>query len=63
MSSLAWVADGIDRAERAGGVTLEKYRRPGFVGGPAVRQATTGGYASGFEIASDPEPSDYEDRA
>lgn len=56
MSSLAWIADGIDRAERAGGLTLERYHRPGFTGGRAVRQATTGGHASGFEIEADPEP-------
>lgn len=65
MSDLGWRADGIARAEAAGGVTLEKYQRPGFVRGTAVRRLNgnlAGG--SGFEIWSDPEPDEYEeDRA
>lgn len=60
-SSLGWVADGIERAEAAGGVTLEVYRKPGFTGGQkAVRRFTSGG-GSGFPIEVDPEPWEYED--
>jgi hypothetical protein len=59
---LGWIADGIERAEAAGGVTLEVYNRPGFTGGQrAVRPYTSGG-GSGFEI-SDPEMWEYEDEA
>lgn len=36
---LGWSADGIERAEKAGGVTLEVYRRPGFTGGGPVGAA------------------------
>ena len=59
MSALGWVADGIARAEAAGGIRLERYIRPGFTGGPAVRrvpQDETGG----GPIEVDPEPP-YED--
>lgn len=34
---LADIADAIEEAERAGGVTLELYRRPGFEAGMGVR--------------------------
>jgi hypothetical protein len=35
---LGWRANGIARARAAGGVDLERYCRPGFTGGPAVRR-------------------------
>lgn len=62
MSDIGWRADGIARAEATGGVVFERYRRPGFTGGPAVRvvpPTLAGG--SGFEVWSDPEPDEYED--
>ena len=62
MASLRWVADGIEAAEAAGGVTLELYHRPGFIGGPGVRRSRgelAGG--SGFELIADPEPDVDED--
>jgi hypothetical protein len=59
--SLAWVADGIERAERCGGVPLETYRKPGFTGGSIGVRRARGIYAEGFEIESDPEPWDDED--
>lgn len=55
MSDLGWRADGIDRALAAGGVPLEKYRRPGFTGQVGVRRSDTYGGGSGFEVWSDPE--------
>lgn len=64
MSDLGWKADGIERAEAAGGVTLEVYRRPGFTGGQkAVRRYTSGGGSSGIEVYSDPESWEYEERS
>lgn len=55
MSDLGWRADGLARARAAGGLDAEKYLRPGFVGGSAVRwiRHTEGG--EGFEVESDPE--------
>ena len=47
MSDLGWRADGIDRALTSGGVELEVYRRPGFVGGLAVRRAALGAGGAG----------------
>ena len=62
MSSLGWQADGIERAEAAGGVTLERYRRVGFAAGQGVRQRRADGYAvSGFPIDLDPELDEYEE--
>ena len=65
MSDIGWRADGIAKAEAAGGVLLEKYRRPGFTNHTGVRAlgpSLAGG--SGFEVWSDPEPEEYgEDRA
>jgi hypothetical protein len=55
VSSLGWIADGIARAEAAGGVKLERYYRPGFTGGPAVREVPEGN-AGGGPIEVDPEP-------
>lgn len=64
MTDLGWRADGIARAEAAGGLTLEQYRRPGFTGGCAVRVLSPYGLAggSGFEVYADPEP-EPDDRA
>jgi hypothetical protein len=59
VSDISWRADGIAKAEAAGGVILEPYRRPGFTGGPAIRTLgpnLAGG--SGFEVWSDPDPWD-----
>lgn len=57
-SDLGWRADGIARAQAAGGLLLDVYRRPGFAGGTAVRvigeQLAGGG---GFDAEwTDPEP-------
>lgn len=60
MSDMRWRAEGIADAEKVGGVTLEVYRAPGFTGGLAIRRSSDGTYASGFEVASDPEPLDDE---
>lgn len=59
-SDLGWRADGIERAEAAGGVTLDKYRKVGFVQGTGVRQRPSAGYYSGFAI-DDPELWEYEE--
>jgi hypothetical protein len=57
VASLRWIADGIEDAKRAGGVELERYWRPGFTGGPAVRATPVVGlHASAIEITEDPEP-------
>lgn len=61
MASLRWIADGIEAAEAAGGITLESYHRPGFTGGRGVRRSSDGISATGFEIETDPDP--YEDEA
>lgn len=61
VSDLGWRADGIARAEAAGGVTLERYRRPGFHQGPGVRKRPGDGYAQGFETYTDPECWEMED--
>jgi hypothetical protein len=53
MASLKGIADGIENAERIGGVTLDKVRRPGFAGGTAVRIR---GGAQVEGIPFDPEP-------
>jgi hypothetical protein len=61
MSDLGWRADGISRAEAAGGWTLERYLRPGFTGGPAVRRLredVAGG--AGVPLA-DPYPDDFDE--
>jgi hypothetical protein len=60
---LGWRADGIERAEANGGVTLERYRRPGFTGGPAVRALgpnLSGG--AGLSVDVDPDPGTVWDR-
>jgi hypothetical protein len=58
VTSLRWVADGIEVAERAGGITLDKSRRAGFTGGGmAVRKRPEVDHAiSGFPIEVDPDP-------
>lgn len=56
--SLRWVAEGIEVAERAGGISLEVYRRPGFAGGIGVRPSPEPGHFAGFESYSDPDPYD-----
>lgn len=60
MTDLGWRADGIERAEAAGGVTLERYRRVGFAAGTGVRQRPGEGGYSGFTI-EDPEAWEYEE--
>ena len=46
-------------AERAGGIRLEVYRRPGFMeGGLSVRRAPEPGYYAGFDSGHDPDPWD-----
>lgn len=62
MSDLGWRADGISRAIAAGGVPLEKYRRPGFTDQQGVRRSDTYGGGYGFEVWSDPEPWEMEER-
>lgn len=53
---LGWRADGIARARAAGGVELERYRRPGFTGEIAVRVVTGGdGPGGGVPMDSDPD--------
>ena len=39
---LGWRADGISRALAAGGIPLERYRRPGFERGIGVRPVRDG---------------------
>lgn len=67
MTDLACRADGIERAVAAGGVELEKYRRPGFTGEVAVRRSETGGAGSGIPVDwagnIDPDPDEYAKRA
>ena len=58
MSDLGWRADGISRALAAGGVPLERYRRPGFTNQVAIRRSDTYGGGCGFEVYGDPEPWD-----
>lgn len=58
MSDMGWRADGIARARAVGGVELERYRRPGFTGGMAVRVVAGTAGGEGFEIESDPDPDD-----
>lgn len=60
MADLGWKADGIERAEACGGVTLEKYRRPGFAAGIGVRKRPGDAQVSGFGI-EDPEWWEYEE--
>lgn len=50
MSDLGWAADGIERAVAAGGVELEKYRRPGYVAGVGVRRSQAGGGGGGMPV-------------
>lgn len=61
MSDVGWRADGIERARAAGGVELELYRRPGFVGGWGVRRSSPDLQVSGSTDA-DPEPPTADDR-
>ena len=61
MSDLGWRADGISRAIAAGGVPLEKYRRPGFSNPIGVRRSDTYGGGYGFEVWSDPEAWEMEE--
>jgi hypothetical protein len=60
MSDIGWRADGIRRALAAGGVELEVYRLPGFIGGTGVRRAAEGTRAEGFPVDSDPEPPEWD---
>lgn len=53
MNDLGWRADGIERAVASGGVVLEVYRRPGFTGGKAVRQADTNSGGGGMPVEVD----------
>jgi hypothetical protein len=56
---LGCTADGIERAIAAGGVVLERYHRPGFTGGPAVR--VSGSSATAAALAGDELELDDED--
>lgn len=56
MSDLGWRADGIERSIAAGGVVLERYRRPGFMGGHAVRRSEAGGLSVSGAVEFDPDP-------
>jgi hypothetical protein len=59
MSDLGWRAEGIERAEAAGGVTLEVYWRPGFIRTRDIRRLRGGlDGGAGFQIDADPEPND-----
>lgn len=66
MSELGWRADGIARARAAGGIELERYRRPGFTGGASVRRVPDeSSHVSGpiFDPWwSDPEPDEMNAR-
>jgi len=62
VSDLGWRADGISRAIAAGGVPLEKYRRPGFTDQVGIRRSDTYGGGYGFDVYLDPEPDDVEGR-
>lgn len=59
--ALAWTAEGIEAAERCGGITLETYRKPGFTGGGIGVRPAKNAYAEGFAVESDPEPWDEEE--
>lgn len=60
MSDLGWRADGIARARAAGGIELERYRRPGFAATEGVRRAAQDTRAVGW-TDWDPDPApDYE---
>lgn len=61
MSDLGWRADGIARAKAAGGVELEMYRRPGFVGGVGVRRSEASASAEDFDVWADPQPPEEDD--
>lgn len=56
VSDVGWRAEGIRRARAAGGVDLELYRRPGFVGSVEVRISGGDVHVEGYGIDSDPEP-------
>lgn len=56
MSDLGWRAEGIAAAKAAGGIELEKYRRPGFTGSVGVRRSEASASAQGFEVWADPDP-------
>ncbi|MEK6252648.1 MAG: hypothetical protein AABM43_12105 [Actinomycetota bacterium] len=64
--SLGWTADGIAKALDCGGVLLERYRRPGFTGGRAVRRSDPqGGPGAGIPVehewpADEPDPTSSE---
>lgn len=59
MSDMGWRADGMARARAAGGLDLERYRRPGFTGGLGVRVAGSLG-GEGFEFNGEVDPSEDE---
>jgi len=63
MSDLGWKADGIARARAAGGIELERYRRPGFRSEIAVRRSAESGGAWGIQIDApgdaDPSPVEF----
>lgn len=64
MSDLGWRADGIARAKAAGGIELERYRRPGFAdAGVGVRRSKVDGdcYGHATEYYFDPEPQPEEE--
>lgn len=61
MNQLGWAADGIARALACGAVELEKYRKPGFVGGVGVRRSQQGGPGGGFDASWDYDPYDDDD--
>lgn len=62
---LGWRADGIERALAAGGVPLERYRRPGFEAGHGVRRSDAREGGAGVPVDSvwpadpDPDPDEY----
>lgn len=60
-ASLRWIADGIEVAERAGGITLELYRCPGFVGETRVRRRPGESGGCGVEIDADGNEKEEED--
>lgn len=61
MAALRWVADGIETAEAAGGITLDRKQRLGFIRETEVIQRPRSDMSiSGFDIATDPDPYDEE---
>jgi hypothetical protein len=62
VSSLRWIADGIEVAERAGGVVLDQARCPGFVDRTKVKRRSQGDLQiSGFPLEVDPDPPEEDD--